>query len=31
MTARLRVLMETVPDTDVVASMLPAFCAEHPR
>ena len=30
MTARLRILMETVPDTDVVASMLPAFRAEHP-
>lgn len=31
MTARLRILMETVPDTDVVASMLPAFRAEHPE
>ena len=30
MTARLRILMETVPDTDVVASMLPAFRAGHP-
>jgi multiple sugar transport system substrate-binding protein len=30
MTARLRILMETVPDTDVVAAMLPAFHAEHP-
>ena len=30
MTARLRILMETVPDTDVVASMLPAFRADHP-
>jgi multiple sugar transport system substrate-binding protein len=30
MTARLRILMETVPDTDVVAAMLPAFGAEHP-
>jgi len=30
MTARLRILMETVPDTDVVVSMLPAFRAEHP-
>ena len=31
MTARLRILMETVHDTDVVASMLPAFRAEHPE
>lgn len=31
MTARLRILMETVPDTDVVAAMLPAFRAEHPE
>jgi multiple sugar transport system substrate-binding protein len=31
MTARLRILMETVPGTDVVASMLPAFRAEHPE
>ena len=31
MTARLRILMETVPDTDVVASMLPAFRADHPN
>jgi multiple sugar transport system substrate-binding protein len=31
MTTRLRMLMETVPDTDVVASMLPAFAAEHPE
>jgi ABC-type glycerol-3-phosphate transport system substrate-binding protein len=31
MTARLRILMETVPDTDVVAAMLPAFHAEHPE
>jgi multiple sugar transport system substrate-binding protein len=30
MTARLRILMEAVPDTDVVAAMLPAFHAEHP-
>jgi multiple sugar transport system substrate-binding protein len=30
MTARLRILMEAVPDTDVVAAMLPAFGAEHP-
>jgi multiple sugar transport system substrate-binding protein len=31
MTARLRILMETVPDTDVVAAMLPAFHAAHPE
>jgi hypothetical protein len=31
MTTRLPMLMETVPDTDVVASMLPAFAAEHPE
>jgi multiple sugar transport system substrate-binding protein len=30
MTARLRILMETVPDTEIVASMLPAFRADHP-
>jgi multiple sugar transport system substrate-binding protein len=30
MTARLRILMEAVPDTDVGAAMLPAFHAEHP-
>jgi multiple sugar transport system substrate-binding protein len=31
MPSRLRVLMESVPDTDVVASLLPAFSAEHPQ